>query len=158
MRGKKSKIRPDRKDSRYQDVIVSKLINYIMISGKKTIARQQVYSALEAAGKTLKKEPLVVLQSALDNIKPKTEVRSRRIGGAAYQIPVPVSARRRLSLALRWLVEAARRRPNKKYHRFFLKLAAELVDASHGEGGAVKKKDDTHRMAEANKAFSHFRW
>jgi len=158
MRGKKSKIRPDQKDSHYQDVVVAKLINYVMISGKKTIARKQVYSALEKAGKFLKKEPLMVLQNALDNIKPKMEVRSRRIGGAAYQIPVPVSARRRLSLALRWLVEAARQRPNKKYHRFFLKLAAELIDACHNEGGAVKKKDNTHRMAEANKAFSHFRW
>jgi len=158
MRGKKSKIRPDQKDSRYQDVVVAKLINYVMVSGKKTIARKQVYSALEKAGKNLKKEPLMVLQNALDNIKPKMEVRSRRIGGAAYQIPVPVSARRRLSLALRWLVGAARQRANKKYHRFFLKLAAELIDACRNEGGAVKKKDDTHRMAEANKAFSHFRW
>jgi len=129
-----------------------------MMSGKKTVAQKHVYQALEEAGKKTKKEPLAALEEAIGNVKPQMEVRSRRIGGAAYQIPVPVSSRRQTSLAIRWLVDAARTRPNKEYHTFAEKLTAEIIDAVGNEGVAIKKREDTHRMAEANKAFSHFRW
>ena len=158
MRGRKIKIRKILPDPVYQSQLVTRLINRVMVSGKKTIARKHVYQALLAAQKKQGKEPLVILTKAIDNIKPRIIVRPRRIGGAAYQIPVPVSVRRQLSLAIRWLIEAARTRPNKEYHTFAEKLAAELIDACNNTGGAVKKKENIHRMAEANKAFSHFRW
>jgi len=158
MRGKKAKIRKVVPDPVYKSQLVAKLINKVMVSGKKTIARKHVYQALLMAQKKHNKEPLVILTKAIDNIKPRVIVRPRRIGGAAYQIPVSVPARHQLSLAIRWLVEAARSRPNKEYHTFAEKLAAELIDAFGGAGGAVKKKEDAHRMAEANRAFSHFRW
>ena len=158
MRGRKIKIRKILPDPVYQSQLVAKLINRAMISGKKTIARKHIYQALSVAQKKQGEEPLVILTKAIDNIKPRIIVRPRRIGGAAYQIPVPVSVRRQLSLAIRWLIEAARTRPNKEYHTFAEKLAAELIDACNNTGGAVKKKENIHRMAEANKAFSHFRW
>lgn len=158
MRGKKYPRRTIAKDPRYEDRLIAKLVNYVMISGKKTLARRQVYQALEKLAEEAATAAAEAFHRALDNIKPQMEVRSRRIGGAAYQIPMPVSSRRQRSLALRWLVEAARSRPNDQYHRFWRKLAAELIAAYNNEGGAVKKKEDTHRMAEANKAFSHFRW
>ncbi|MGI6278207.1 MAG: 30S ribosomal protein S7 [Patescibacteria group bacterium] len=158
MRGKKAKLRKAETDPKFDSLLVAKIINQVMISGKKTIAQKHVYQALEEAAKKTKKEPLAVLEEAIDNIKPQMEVRPRRIGGAAYQIPMPVSSRRQRSLAIRWLVDAARTRPNKEYHTFAKKLAAEIVDAVKNEGLAIKKKEDTHRMAEANKAFSHFRW
>jgi len=158
MRGRKIKIREILPDPVYQSQLVARLINRVMVSGKKTIARKHVYWALSAVQKKQDKEPLVILTKAIDNIKPRMIVRPRRIGGAAYQIPVPVSVRRQLSLAIRWLVEAARARPNKEYHTFAEKLAAELIDAFGSTGGAVKKKENIHRMAEANKAFAHFRW
>jgi len=158
MRGKKIKIRKILPDPVYQSQLVARLINRVMISGKKTIAQKHVYQALLAAQKKQGKEPLVILAKAIDNIKPRMIVRPRRIGGAAYQIPVSVSVQRQLSLAIRWLVEAARARPNKEYHTFAEKLAVELIDAFEGTGGAVKKKENVHRMAEANKAFAHFRW
>jgi small subunit ribosomal protein S7 len=158
MRGKKTKLRKIEADPKLDSLLVAKVINQVMISGKKTIAQKHVYQALEKAGKKTKKEPLAVLEEAVDNIKPQMEVRPRRIGGAAYQIPMPVSSRRQRSLAIRWLVEAARTRPNKEYHTFAEKLAAEIIDAVKNQGLAIKKKEDTHRMAEANKAFSHFRW
>jgi small subunit ribosomal protein S7 len=158
MRGKKTKLRKIEADPKLDSLLVAKVINQVMISGKKTIAQKHVYQALEKAGKKTKKEPLAVLEEAVDNIKPQMEVRPRRIGGAAYQIPMPVSSRRQRSLAIRWLVEAARTRPNKEYHTFAEKLTAEIIDAVKNQGLAIKKKEDTHRMAEANKAFSHFRW
>jgi len=158
MRGKKAKIRKVVPDPVYQSQLVAKLINRVMVSGKKTIAQKHVYQALLAVQKRQGKEPLVILAKAINNIKPRMIVQPRRIGGAAYQIPVSVPAQRQLSLAIRWLVEAARSRPNKEYHTFAEKLAAELIDAFKGTGAAVKKKEDIHRMAEANKAFAHFRW
>ena len=158
MRGRKIKIRKILPDPVYQSQLVTRLINRVMVSGKKTIARKHVYQALLAAQKKQGEEPLMILTKAIDNIKPRMIVRPRRIGGAAYQIPVSVSVRRQLSLAIRWLVEAARARPNKEYHTFAEKLAAELIDACNNTGGAVKKKENIHRMAEANKAFAHFRW
>jgi len=158
MRGRKIKIRKILPDPVYQSQLVTRLINRVMVSGKKTIAQKHVYQALLAAQKKQGEEPLMILTKAIDNIKPRMIVRPRRIGGAAYQIPVSVSVRRQLSLAIRWLVEAARARPNKEYHTFAEKLAAELIDAFENTGGAVKKKENIHRMAEANKAFSHFRW
>lgn len=158
MRGKKAKLRTIEADPKFDSLLVAKVINQVMMSGKKTVAQKHVYQALEEAGKKTKKEPLAALEEAIGNIKPQMEVRSRRIGGAAYQIPVPVSSRRQTSLAIRWLIDAARTRPNKEYHTFAEKLAAEIVDAVKNEGVAIKKKEDTHKMAEANKAFSHFRW
>ncbi len=158
MRGKKAKIRTIKADPKFDSLLVAKVINQAMLSGKKTIAQKHVYWALEEAGKKVEKEPLATLEAAIDNIKPQMEVRPRRIGGAAYQIPVPVSVRRQISLAIRWLIDAARTRPNKEYHTFAEKLAAELVDAIRNEGLAIKKKEDTRKMAEANKAFSHFKW
>ena len=158
MRGKKAKLRTIETDPRFDSLLVAKVINQVMMSGKKTVAQKHVYQALEEAGKKTKKEPLAALEEAIGNVKPQMEVRSRRIGGAAYQIPVPVSSRRQTSLAIRWLVDAARTRPNKEYHTFAEKLTAEIIDAVGNEGVAIKKREDTHRMAEANKAFSHFRW
>jgi len=158
VRGKKAKLRTIGADPKFDSLLVAKIINQVMISGKKTVAQKHVYQALEEAGKKTNKEPLAALEEAIGNIKPQMEVRPRRIGGAAYQIPVPVSSRRQTSLAIRWLVDAARTRPNKEYHTFAEKLTAEIVDAVANEGVAIKKREDTHKMAEANKAFSHFRW
>lgn len=144
-------------DPIYNSKIVTKIINRIMRDGKKTIARKLVYDAFEEIEKAGKK-PLVVLDTALVNVSPKMEVRPRRVGGASYQVPTEVRGDRRESLAIRWLIAGARAKPNKDYHGFHLKLAAELMDAAEGKGYAAKKKEDTLRMAEANKAFSHFRW
>ena len=129
-----------------------------MKDGKKSVAQHQVYRAFEILEEKTKSDPLVVFNQALENIKPQMEVRPRRIGGAAYQVPMPVRGERQVSLAIRWLILAARARSNREFHTFAEKLAAEILDAAAGTGGAVKKKEDTHRMAEANKAFAHFRW
>lgn len=130
-----------------------------MVDGKKSVAQKQVYKALESlAEKGNKENPLEFLTKALENIKPNMEVRSRRIGGASYQVPMPVRADRKESLALRWLIESARKRSNSQYHEFWQKLSAEIKDAFNNSGLAVKKKEDTHKMADANKAFAHFRW
>ncbi len=145
-------------DGKYKSLEVAKLINRVMLDGKKTIALKQVYNALDIVEAKTKQKALDVLMLALNTIKPKTEVRSRRIGGAAYQVPMPVSPRRQFSLSIRWLVEYAGARSNSEFHSFGEKLAAEILDASQGLGAAIKKRDDVHRMAEANKAFSHFRW
>lgn len=158
MRAKTTAKRTVSPDSLYHSIEVAKLVNRVMQSGKKTIALRQVYNALELAGTKLSVAPLDSLLTALGNIKPKTEVRSRRIGGAAYQVPMPVSPRRQFALSIRWLVESATARPSSEFHTFGEKLAAEIVDAYNNLGGAIKKRDDVHRMAEANKAFSHFRW
>lgn len=152
---RKRKILPD---PLYQNMMVSRLINRSMRHGKKSAAQKEVYDALDLIRKQTKKEPLDVFLAALENIRPVLEVRSRRVGGAAYQVPTPVRGERRDSLALRWLINATRLRPNKEYHHYSEKLAAEIIDASNKTGGAIKKREDIHKMAEANKAFAHFRW
>ncbi len=158
MRSKRAPKRQIQPDFKYNSIEVAKLINRSMRNGKKSVAEKQVYRALEIVHQQLKKDELEVLQTALNNIKPKMEVRSRRVGGAAYQVPMPVSPRRQFSLSIRWLVTFANKRPNSAYHTYADKLAAEIIDAYKGEGGAIKKREDTHKMAEANKAFAHFRW
>jgi len=145
-------------DPVYGSVVLTKLINGIMKGGKKSVAEKQVYKALEAISKETKEDPLKVFNQAIDNIKPSMEVRSRRVGGAAYQVPMPVRGMRKQSLALRWLIASARARSSSEYHTFADKLSVEIMDAAKGEGGAVKKKTDTEKMAEANRAFAHFRW
>lgn len=155
-RVKKRLLQPD---PIYSSRLVARLINRVMKDGKKQLASRLVYRALEAAKQKLKVDnPVSILRQAVENVKPSMEVRSRRVGGAAYQVPIPVKGDRRESLAIRWIVLAARARPNKEYHTFDTKLAAELIDAYNNQGGAVKKKEDVHRMAEANRAFAHFRW
>ena len=145
-------------DPVYQQVMINRLVNKVMRSGKKTVAQKQVYQALGLVAKKTKEEATVIFAKAMDNIKPEVEVRSRRVGGAAYQVPMPVNERRQKSLALRWLVEAARKRPNSSYHTFAEKLAAEIIDAAKGEGGAVGKRQEVEKLAEANRAFAHLRW
>ena len=144
-------------DKVYNNMHVAKLTNRLMKDGKKSIALKIVYGAF----KTIEQKeltPLEVLDKALGNIAPKVEVKARRVGGASYQVPIEVRPERRNSLALRWLIEAARKRSNKEYHTFTEKLAAELMDAANNEGEAVRKRDLALRQAEANKAFTHFRW
>ncbi len=144
-------VKPDRK---YQSVLVQRLINKSMLNGKKLVAERAVYSALEQAAKTLKSEdPLVVFERALKNVSPNFEVKSRRVGGANYQIPFPVQGHRQLHYSFSWLVQSARARRGIPYEK---RLALEIVDAYNETGAAFKKKEDTHRMAEANRAFAHF--
>lgn len=149
---KKREIDPD---PRFGSTVVEKLINQAMESGKKETSRRSVYGALEKAAKTLGTEPLLVLTQALTNVTPSQEVRSRRVGGANYQIPMPVKAERGQTLAIRWLVAAAR---SGKGQPFEDRLAQEIAAAYNNEGAAIKKKEDVRRMAEANRAFAHFRW
>lgn len=137
---------------------IAKLINRLMKDGKKSVAQKQVYKTLAILKEKTSKDPLEFFNQALENLKPQMEVKSRRIGGAAYQVPTPVRGERKETLAIRWLLAAARARSSKEMHTFAEKLAAEIMDASNGLGGAYKKKEDVHRMAEANKAFAHFRW
>lgn len=152
---KPKKITPD---PVYKNRIVTKLINRSMRDGKKSVAQKQVYGAFEIIKEKSKDDPIKIFSKALDNIKPIMEVRPRRVGGAAYQVPIPVRGPRRESLGIRWLIEAARKRSNSDFHTYADKLAAEITDAANAEGGAVKKKSDMERMAEANRAFAHFRW
>ncbi len=158
MRRSQAKPRKIKPDPLYGDVLLAKLINRAMRDGKKTIAQTQVYDALEIVKTKLNTDPIEVFHQALDNIRPEMEVRSRRVGGAAYQVPTPVLGRRQESLSLRWLISAAQGRPNNEYHTFAEKLAAEIMDASKNEGAAIKRKQEVERMAEANRAFAHFRW
>lgn len=158
MRSKPSTPRILPADPIYGSVLVTKLIDRIMYSGKKTVAEKQVYQAFDLLKTKTGQDPLQVFDQALENIKPLMEVRARRIGGAAYQVPTPVRGQRRDSLGIRWLILAAKARSSSEYHSFGAKLAAEILDAYNQAGGAVKKRLDTHRMAEANKAFAHFRW
>jgi small subunit ribosomal protein S7 len=151
-RAEKREIIPDPK---FGDLIVTKFMNSIMYDGKKSVAEQIVYGALEIVETKLKSDPLQVFKQALDNVAPAIEVRSRRVGGATYQVPVEVRMERRQALAIRWLIQAARSRNDKT---MVDRLSAELIDASNNRGNAVKKREDTHRMAEANRAFSHYRW
>lgn len=142
-------------DPVYHSKTVTRFINKIMLSGKKSVAQGIVYEAFEAMGAKTGKDPLELFETALKNVMPVLEVRARRVGGANYQVPVEVRPDRRFSLGVRWLVNQARNRSEKTMHE---RLAAELLDASNNTGGAVKKRDDTHKMAEANKAFAHYRW
>lgn len=145
-------------DPVYKSTVVTALINRSMRDGKKSAARKQVYNALEEVEKKSEKPAIQVLAQALDNIMPDMEVRPRRVGGAAYQVPVPVKGDRKQTLGIRWLIFAARARDNSTHKTYGKKLAAEVMDAAKGEGGAVKKRDDVEKMAEANRAFAHFRW
>ena len=142
-------------DAKYHNVTISRLINRVMMGGKKSLAERIVYSALEIMEQQGSKEPATVLELAVRNATPQLEVKPRRVGGATYQVPVEVRPERGLSLALRWLINSARARAGKSMAE---KLAAELRDASQGQGVTIKKREDTRRMAEANRAFAHYRW
>ena len=142
-------------DPKYGNTTLAKFMNHVMVSGKKAVAERIVYGAMAAVEDRLRRDPVEVFQEALDNVAPMVEVKSRRVGGATYQVPVDVRPARRTALAMRWLVDYARSRGEKSMPQ---RLAGELVDAVQGKGGAVKKREDVHRMAEANKAFSHFRF
>ncbi len=158
MRSKQATIRTAQADTQYGSTQVAQLINYAMRDGKKTVAQKQVYGALTQLQNEFKKEPTIILNDVIDAVSPQMEVRSRRVGGAAYQVPMPVRPRRAIALALRWLVQEARKRSNSQYHTFSEKLAAEIGDALNNQGGAIARKQTAHRMADANKAFAHFRW
>jgi len=142
-------------DAKYGDRVLTKFMNNLMIDGKKSAAERIVYSAMERVETKLKRSPIEVFQEALDNVKPSVEVRSRRVGGATYQVPVEVRPERREALAIRWLIKASRARNENTMEE---RLAGELIDAVQSRGSAVKKREDTHKMADANKAFSHYRW
>ncbi|WP_128254695.1 30S ribosomal protein S7 [Falsirhodobacter deserti] len=142
-------------DAKFGDRVLTKFMNNLMIDGKKSIAESIVYNALDRVQTRLKREPIEAFHEALDNVKPSVEVRSRRVGGATYQVPVEVRTERREALAIRWLITAARKRNENTMEE---RLAAELSDAVNNRGTAVKKREDTHKMADANKAFSHYRW
>jgi small subunit ribosomal protein S7 len=148
----KRKITPDPK---YKDKLVAKFTNCLMVDGKKSVAEGILYGAFDVIQTRFKDDPIEVFRKALDNVKPKLEVKSRRVGGANYQVPVEVRPERRVALGMRWLVGYSRSRGEKTMME---RLAAELVDAAQNRGNAVKKKDDTHKMADANKAFAHYRW
>ncbi len=142
-------------DPKFNDRMVTKFINAMMQGGKKSTAEHILYSALDTVADRTKEDPLAVFKRALENVKPNVEVRSRRVGGATYQVPVDVRPVRRISLGMRWIVQFSRGRGEKSMAD---RLAAELIDAANGRGTAMKKKEDTHRMADANKAFAHYRW
>ena len=145
-------------DPLYNDVLVHKLINKVMKDGKKSKAEKIVYTAMKNLSEKVGEDPLTALHKAIENIKPILEVRPRRVGGSTYQVPMEVPPRRQISLALKWLVEAARNRSGKGNYTMIEKLTNELYDAYNNRGAAVKKKEEVHRMAEANKAFAHYRW
>ncbi|MCY4301662.1 MAG: 30S ribosomal protein S7 [Aestuariivita sp.] len=142
-------------DAKYGDTVLTKFMNNLMLDGKKSVAERIVYGALAKVEEKIKRAPVEVFHEALENIKPTVEVRSRRVGGATYQIPIEVRPERRDALAIRWLINASR---NRNEHTMEERLAGELLDAVQSRGAAVKKREDTHKMAEANKAFSHYRW
>jgi small subunit ribosomal protein S7 len=142
-------------DPKYGSRLVAKFVNIMMIRGKKSVAERIMYHALTSVEDRTKQEALKMFKTAIDNVKPAVEVKSRRVGGSTYQVPVEVRPDRRTSLAMRWVIGAARKRPERSMAE---KLAAELLDAANNRGSAVKKREDTHKMAEANKAFAHYRW
>jgi len=142
-------------DAKYKSSVLAKFINFIMYDGKKSIAEKVIYTALDQIKTKTKGDPIKVFNDAINNIRPNLEVRSRRVGGATYQVPVEVKTKRSQTLALRWLLDASRKRKNKTMSD---KLLNELIDASQNKGAAIKKKEDTHKMAESNKAFAHYRW
>ncbi len=142
-------------DPKFKSSIIPKLINSIMLDGKKTVAEKIVYEAIDKIKSKSKEEPITIFNNAINNIRPSVEVRSRRVGGATYQVPVEVKAKRSQALALRWLIDASRKRKDKNMSD---KIFNEIYDAYQNKGSAIKKKEDTHKMAESNKAFAHFRW
>ena len=142
-------------DAKFGDLVISKFMNNLMLDGKKSIAERIVYGALQRVESKVKRAPVELFHEALENIKPSVEVRSRRVGGATYQVPVEVRPERREALAIRWLITASRKRNENTMEE---RLAGELLDAVQSRGNAVKKREDTHKMADANKAFSHYRW
>jgi len=142
-------------DPKFGSQMLARFINMVMKSGKKSVAERIIYGALDQIQERGKSDPVELLDQALDNVRPTVEVKSRRVGGATYQVPVEVRAARRTTLAMRWVIDASRKRGEKS---MALRLAGELMDAAESRGSAVKKKEDTHRMAEANKAFAHYRW
>jgi small subunit ribosomal protein S7 len=155
MRRAPAEIRKVDPDPVFRNILVAQLVNRVLWDGKKDVARKIVYGALETIEKRTKSDPLAVLKKAVDNIRPQVEVRSRRVGGSSYQVPVDVRPRRSNTLALRWLVQFARKRPEKSMSQ---RLANEILDASNGVGAAIKRREDIHKMAESNKAFAHYRW
>lgn len=148
----KRKVLPDPK---YGEVLVTKFCNSLMKDGKKAVAEGIMYRSLDMVHERTREDPVSVFRRAIDNAKPSVEVKSRRVGGSTYQVPIEVGVGRQTALAIRWLIEYARQRPGKTMRE---KLANEIIEASHNKGGAIKKKEDVHRMAEANKAFAHYRW
>ena len=154
-RRRRAEVRPVQPDLVYQDVLVSAMINRIMEDGKKNLASRIFYGACRLVQERTGQEPLKVFKQAFDNVKPRVEVRSRRVGGSTYQVPVEVSASRQQSLTLRWMLAAVEGRPERTAIE---RLAGEIMDAAQGRGGAIKKKDDVERMAEANRAYAHYRW
>ncbi|MFA6547999.1 MAG: 30S ribosomal protein S7 [Candidatus Magasanikbacteria bacterium] len=153
MRGKQSKQRVIAPDPKYGSVLVAKFTNFLMERGKKSVAQTIFYSAMDKIAADTKKDPIKIFEEAINTIRPQVEVRSRRVGGANYQVPLPVRGERQNALAFRWIIDAAR---NKKGQPMYIKLATVIADAQQGVGDAIKKRDDVHRMAEANKAFAHF--
>ena len=142
-------------DPKYQSLILTKFINFVMYDGKRSVAEKIIYSALDKIKEKTKEDPIKVFNDAIGKVRPNLEVRSRRVGGATYQVPVEVKSKRSQTLALRWILEASRKRKNKTMSD---KLFNELMDASQGKGSSIKKREDTHKMAESNKAFAHYRW
>lgn len=155
MRKRRAEKRYIKPDPRFNDILVAKFVNYIMMDGKKSTSRSVVYESFDLIEKKTKKPAIEVFKKAVSNVQPMVEVRSRRVGGATYQVPMEVRPERRIALALRWIKKYATDRKDKTMAE---KLSAELISASNGEGSAIKKKDEVHRMAEANKAFAHFKW
>lgn len=158
MRHKKAPKRDITPDNVYDSTLIARFINHVMKDGKKSVAQRVVYDALDLLKKQGQEDPLIVFEKAIQNVGPKQEVKARRVGGASYQIPIDVRGERRVSLAMRWIITAATARPSKEYHTFAQKLAVELRDAAENKGDAMKKKDTMQRMADANRAFSHFRF
>lgn len=157
MRHKKAEKRQIEQDKKYKSILVTKFVNYLMKNGKKTVAKNVLYNAFDIL-QNKDKDAISLFEQAIQNVGPRQEVRPRRVGGASYQIPIEVRADRKTSLAMRWLIQAAKVRPNKEYHRFSEKLAQEFLDAAENRGEAIKKRDMVHRMAQANRAFAHFKW
>ncbi|HOV29977.1 MAG TPA: 30S ribosomal protein S7 [Candidatus Dojkabacteria bacterium] len=156
MRGKRAKRKAQKVDSKYGSPIIGRLITKVMQDGKKSVAEDLVYTAVENGASSVKEEDVVTfVNKAIDNVRPSLEIKARRVGGANYQVPMPVSPRRQETLAVRWIVEISRNKSGKSFDKI---LMEELVNAYKGEGDAVRKKEETERMAEANKAFAHFRW
>ena len=155
MRKRRAEKRYIKPDPRFNDLLVAKFVNYIMMDGKKSTSRSVVYESFDLIEKKTKKPAIEIFKKAVSNVQPMVEVRSRRVGGATYQVPMEVRPERRMALALRWIKKYATDRKDKTMAE---KLSAELISASNGEGSAIKKKDEVHRMAEANKAFAHFKW
>jgi len=155
MRKRRAEKRYIKPDPRFNDILVAKFVNYIMMDGKKSTSRSVVYESFDLIEKKTKKPAIEIFKKAVSNVQPMVEVRSRRVGGATYQVPMEVRPERRMSLALRWIKKYATDRKDKTMAE---KLSAELISAANGEGAAIKKKDEVHRMAEANKAFAHFKW